>query len=190
MAAQLGLTIPNDFSNVEGIQTLKGVTGSDLDLTTSPLYGAKVGYFSPQLNWLGVETEFFYTNPHVKQQRFTASAPLLAISATEDLTGAHVRVATWAFNLIARMPGERFQPYAGVGLGINWARVSGVEAGTASDTSPGLNALAGLRFFLTKQIALFGEYKYNRATFDFGSDVMTKGDYSANHFVFGAGYHF
>ncbi len=99
-------------------------------------------------------------------------------------------MATWALNLIARYPGERFQPYAGVGFGIFWARISGQDIGTSSDVSPGLNALGGMRFSLTERLALFGEYKYNQAAFDFGSNVTLYTLYQAHHFVGGLSFQF
>ena len=202
VAAQAGVTFPGDLTNVEGIQTLQGVKTTDLALKTSMEEGIKIGYFLPgSLKWLGVETEAFYTNPHLKQQAIMLSGSVGGQSFapfSSPIDGAHVRMATWAVNLIARYPGVHFQPYAGVGLGIFWARVSGNSAngiGTASDTSPGLNVLAGLRYLVSRHLGVFTEYKYNRATFDFGQDggpfpVDTKADYTAHHVVFGVGYHF
>ena len=53
-----------------------------------------------------------------------------------------------------------------------------VNLGTFDDTDvrPGFQGMAGLRFFLTRHVAVFGEYKYVRAPdFDFKltSDVGT-----------------
>ncbi len=191
MAGQVGVALPNDFSNIEGTGSISGVTLRDLDLATSAAYGAKVGYFFDSVKWLGVETEFYHANPHIKQQQVTACFAGVCESVVSS--GAHMRVRTVAFNLIARYPGEQFQPYAGVGLGLFFAKISD-ETGSAKDTAPGLNVVVGSRFFLSKSVALFGEYKYNRASFKFDNAFDTgaglKGDYSANLFVFGVGYHF
>jgi len=65
-----------------------------------------------------------------------------------------------------------------------------VDLGTGSDTSLGLNALAGIRFFLTKNMALFGEYKYNRTSFDFGGTASLHVLYQAQHFAGGLSLHF
>jgi len=144
-----------------------------------------------------METEFFYTNPHVKQQDVTTTFPAGPFSSTDPFPGARMRVATWAVNAIVRFSGERFQPYIGVGPGVFWGRISGNDVnaagnnfGTGSDTSLGLNALAGARFFVTKRLALFGEYKYNRATFDFGGSAQLHFLYQAQHFVGGLSLHF
>jgi opacity protein-like surface antigen len=197
VAGQLGVTFPNDFSSVEGINSNAGFTLTDLKLKSSLEWGLKAGYFLPKsLNWLGVETEFFQTHPHFQQQNATVTPPGAPLG-TFSFGGAHVRVSTWAFNLIARYPGAQFQPYAGVGLGINWATVDDTPAnnvGKASDTAAGLNVLAGLRFLVTQNVGLFTEYKYNSASFSFGGTAPTtvdiKGHYSANHIVFGVSYHF
>jgi opacity protein-like surface antigen len=178
-----GLTSPERLQDVRGAGNLSTLKLTDLILARSTILGAKLGLFPSPKSWVGVETEFFYTNPHMKQQDITFSGAVP--TATINFAGAHVRMATWALNLIARYPGERFQPYAGVGFGIFWARISGPDVGTSADTSPGLNALGGMRFALTEHLALFGEYKYNRATFDFGKDVALHALYQAHHFVGG-----
>jgi len=180
-----GATIP--FS-LQDLRQTDGTTITNLDLATSGIFGAKVGFFLPGRDrWMGVETEFFYTNPHIKQQEATVTDPVLG-PQTGTITGSHVRVATWALNWIIRYPGERFQPYAGIGAGLFWGRVSGSVSGTGSDTSPGVNALAGVRLLLTQRFALFAEYKYNRVTFDFGG--VTHALYQVNNVVGGLSFHF
>ena len=201
-----GYTIGHGFDNVEGTGALSGINLGDIDLKDSGVYGAKVGYFLPRrLNWLGLEMEAFNTTPHLKETAFT--------------TGAHLRVTTLAFNAIARakMMCERhddhdrtgrpttdpdprahdfcrLQPYVGVGLGVFFARASDATGSASDNAVPGLNVLAGVRYFVTERVALFGEYKYNRATFDFdnvgGTAAGLKGDYSASHIVGGLSLHF
>jgi hypothetical protein len=197
-----GYTMGHGFDNVEGTGALSGTNLGDIDLNDSGVYGAKVGYFMPRrLNWLGVEMEAFNTTPHLEETALT--------------TGAHLRVTTLAFNVIARAKmmcdrhddhdrtgrpaGDRhdfcrLQPYVGVGLGVFFARAKD-STGSASDNGvPGLNALAGVRYFFTERVAMFAEYKYNRATFDFddiaGTAAGVKGDYSASHIVGGLSLHF
>ena len=187
-----GVTLPQSFQDVRGTGTLSGIQLTDLDLANSAIVGAKLGFFLPGRDrWSGIETEFFYTNPHIKQQDigFTGSG---VPPTTFNFAGAHVRVATWAVNWILRYPGERFQPYVGFGPGMFWGRMSGVdgELGTGSDSSLGLNALAGARFFFTKRLALFGEYKYNRASFDFGGTAAIHVLYQSNNIVGGLSFHF
>ena len=53
VAGQIGYTSPNDLSSVQGTGTISGLPISDLKLHDSIVYGAKVGYYLPSMNWLG-----------------------------------------------------------------------------------------------------------------------------------------
>jgi opacity protein-like surface antigen len=98
-------------------------------------------------------------------------------------------MATWAINWIVRYPGEWIQPYAGAGLGIFWGRLADPGGTSSADTSPGLNALAGIRVKLGQHLVMFSEYKYNRASFDF-SDPGFHVLYQAHYVVGGLGWSF
>jgi opacity protein-like surface antigen len=197
VAGQVGASIPNKFSNVEGVDSLAGLKFSDLSLQNSFMYGGKLGYYFDSVKWLGIETEVFNTNPNLKQQNVTVTAAGIG-AASGSVIGQHVRVLNWApINVVVRYPGERFQPYAGVGMGVFFARIHDSASGeSSSDTKVGLNTQLGLRFLVTQHVALFGEWKYNRASFNFSDSTPTaatgglKGDYSAHILAFGLGYHF
>jgi opacity protein-like surface antigen len=194
VAGQVGVNIPNNITNVEGTGPLAGVSFSDLSLQDSFMYGAKLGYYFEALKWLGVETEVFNSNPNIKQQNVTFSAG--GASITLPVAGQSLRVLNWSpITVVVRYQAGQFEPYAGVGLGVYFAHVSsGGES--SSDTNVGFNSQLGLRYKVTQNLALFGEWKYNRAhlNFDFstptGSAGGFKGDYSANLLAFGVGYHF
>jgi opacity protein-like surface antigen len=205
-----GYTFGHGFNNVEGTGLASGTDLGDIGLKNSGVYGAKLGYFLPdRLNWLGFEVEGFNTTPHLKESNIAGVA----------LPGANLRVTTLAFNAIARAklmcerdydePGRaprrstdpdyrddfcRLQPYIGAGLGVFFARVSSGGTSASDNGVPGFNGLAGVRYYLTRNVALFGEYKYNRATFDFdnvaGSGVGINGTYSVSHVVGGLSLHF
>ena len=122
VAGQVGVTLPQSLSNVEvsdpSIGLPSGSTFSNLDLQTSVMYGAKLGYYFESLKWLGVETEVFNTTPHVKQQPITVTVPG-SPSFTINPAGSYLRVLTWApINLVVRYQMGKFEPYAGVGMGI------------------------------------------------------------------------
>ena len=60
-----------------------------------------------------------------------------------------------------------------------------------------MNALAGLKYFVHRNVAIFGEYKFNYAGFDFqqfqstaGGAQGIEGNYKASHFVGGLAVHF
>ncbi len=105
-----GVTVPQPFQDVKTFGESTGLKLSNLDLARSAVYGAKLGLFQADpISWLGIETEVFYTNPHVKQQDvdiLTLGLP----SGSLNLAGAHVRITTWALNWVVRYTGKRFQP--------------------------------------------------------------------------------
>lgn len=196
VAGQVGANIPNKFSNVQGVDSSAGLTISDLSLQNSLMYGAKLGYYFNSIKWLGVETEVFNSTPHLKQQDVTVS--LGGASATGNVPGQSVRVLNWApINIVVRHQMGGFEPYAGVGMGVFFANLKdGASGESSSTTNVGLNTQLGLRYKVTENVAVFGEWKYNRASLNFSESSPTqatggfKGDYSANIFAFGVGYHF
>jgi len=196
VAGQVGANIPNKFSNVQGVDSSAGLTTSDLSLQNSLMYGAKLGYYFDSIKWLGVETEVFNSTPHLKQQDVTVSFG--GASATGNFSGQSVRVLNWApINIVVRHQMGGFEPYAGVGMGVFFANLKdGASGESTSSTSVGLNTQLGLRYMVTQNVAVFGEWKYNRASLNFSESSPTqqtggfKGDYSANIFAFGVGYHF
>lgn len=190
--------------DAEGTGLLNGVSFGNGSLASSAVVGAKVGGFFPQsLNWFGVEAELYNTTPHIEQQGSAA--------------GSHMRVTTLAVNAIARgqfacekkyleteQVTERFafqyvtefcrlQPYAGVGLGLYWVDISNSSFSAHANFVPGFNALGGIRYYFTDRIAMFTEYKYNRATLNFsGVQGLAgfEGVYSINLIVAGFTYHY
>jgi opacity protein-like surface antigen len=215
IAGHAGVTVPRDTTQ----GTLNG-TGdpiftdptksfptylSDLNLETSVVYGGKIGYYFESARALGIEVEGFSTTPNIKQQTAQLSQPGQD-QTPFDISG-NLRVTTAAVNLVVRYPGARFQPYAGAGVGVFWAQLK-TPVDSDTDTAPGFNALAGLRYLLTEHIALFGEWKYQHAVFDFNTQTFAsatlpqgaiaqanslsgvKFHYQADMFTFGLSYHF
>ncbi len=193
IAGQVGAGFPQDLRNVKGTGTIQGVDFNDLNLADTLIYGGKLGYFfeDPGWKWVGVELEAFTGNPHVKRQEMTA--PGGGPTATALGNGAHVQTLTTAVNVIARYPHPRWQPYAGIGMAFVHARVSD-EGFSISDSSPGLNLLAGLKGFLTKDLAVFVEAKYTYSSFQFNDAGVVgagiKGVYSMPGVVAGIAWHF
>ena len=202
-----GFTWGHDFTEAEGTGSLKGQTFGTRGLANSVVYGAKLGYFHPgRLNWLGLEVEGFNTTPNIKE---SSGSP-----------GSHLRVTTLAFNVIARTTlgcgrSDRddrnnlrgswssalddharcpLHVYAGAGPGIFFAETSNQFGRSTDNGRVGLNALAGLKYFMNRHIAVFAEYKFNYARFDFnqaqGSTAGLTGNYLASHVVGGLAWHF
>src|SRR4030095_14924739 len=176
-AAFGGYTFGGKF-DAEGTGLFNGASFGNGSLANSAVVGEKAGgCVLNALSWFGVEGELFNTTPNIEQQGAAA--------------GSHMRVTTLAINAIARarfacekkhldteQVTERFafhyvtefcrlQPYAGVGLGIYWVDISNSSFSAHANFVPGFNALAGVRYHFTDRIAMFTEYKYNRATFNF-----------------------
>ena len=189
VAGQVGVNLPHSLSNVEW--SAGGVTlgGNDLSLHNSLMYGAKLGYYFDSLRWLGVETEVFNATPHVKQQNLTIG-PFDFGTAP----GLNLRVLTWApVNIVVRHQMGAFEPYGGVGLGVFFSRLSdGTDSSSSTDV--GLNTQLGLRYRVTTNLALFGEWKFNHANISHnnlaGTGLNVSADYNAHNLVFGVGYHF
>jgi opacity protein-like surface antigen len=196
VAGPVGATIPNKTTNIEGVDSAAGLNVSDFSLHNSVMYGAKLGYYFELMKWLGVETEVFNTTPNIKQQAITVSGPGGSTSGT--VPGQDLRILNWSpLTVVVRYQAGQFEPYAGVGMGIYFPRIHDGQSGeSASDTSVGLNTQLGACYLVAKNFSVFGEWKYNRANFNFSDSAPTaatgslKGDYSANLFAFGVGYHF
>lgn len=207
VAGQVGATLPSlggGLTNIDvGSPFLQGTTHSDLDLQNSVLYGGKIGYYFRSARWFGLETEIFNTTPNIKQQTHTFSNPSTApVSAT--LQGAHLRVTMWSpINIMLRYPKGRLQPYIGLGPGIFFARIKGEGLGAENPTSTssngtiGFNAKAGVEYFMTRHLSVFGEWKYNYARFSFSENqdlfpfpYAFKATYSVQNVAFGLAYHF
>ena len=163
--------------------------GNDLSLHNSLMYGAKLGYYFDSLNWLGVETEVFNATPHVKQQNLTIGGFDFGTAP-----GLNLRVLTWLpVNIVVRHQMGAFEPYAGVGLGVFFSRLSdGTDSSSSTDVR--LNAQLGLRYRVTTNLALFGEWKFNHANISHndlaGTGLNVSADYNAHNLVFCVGYHF
>ncbi len=209
IGGQIGTHIAgNTLSNVELTDFSPTGSMSDRELSRSVLGGAKVGYYFPRARWFGIETEFFYATPHIKQQSTTITiqpgavlngfGPVVGGTTEGVLSGDHFRVMTWVpVNLMFRYHKTRLQPYIGVGPGIFFARVhttvTGFE-GTQNSTNIGLNAKAGLEYFFTRHFSAFAEWKYNRTSFNFEANSSGafgfKADYDVHFVAGGLNFHF
>jgi opacity protein-like surface antigen len=200
VAGQFGLTFPQSLSG--GVTTQEGIGG--LDISDQPLkrsvnIGAKLGHYFSRARWIGVETGLSYTTPHIKEGSLTFTGPGGSLSSG-TLSGVHQRIIIWdVVTLMLRYPGNRLQPYIGVGPALFFASLKGPTAPPGqSATAIGLNAEAGVRYFMTRHWALFGEGKYNRARLGYISNDSNaaadpfgfRATYSALTLSLGISYHF
>lgn len=206
IAGQFGVTLPSVAGKSLGEGDLTGrfiTPGSKVSaqsLDESILYGGKIGHYFKAVPWLGLEAEVYNTTPHIKQQMITFSGPSGPIGSI-NVPGLHLRVLTVApFNVMFRYHKARLQPYVGVGPGLFFARIEDpalTSNNTQSSMGFGVNAQAGVRYYITRQIALFGEGKFNYTQFSF--DETPAGffnlfgfdaDYKMFHASFGLSVHF
>jgi opacity protein-like surface antigen len=182
-----GITNPGAFSNATlSSPTLGGGVAnariSDLELKSGLVGGVKAGYFFNARPWLGIETDLFTRKPDVKQQTIVGGTTAGTVFAA-NLPTTSLRLTTWAFNVIIRSPtmGDVFQPYGGMGYALFLANGS---QGGSSDTrlTPGFQLVAGARILLAPKWAIFGEFKFSRATIRFGE---FRGNYESQLFVLG-----
>lgn len=209
ISGQFGAALPSlakGLTNGEFTDLSPHGTISDRDLQSSLVLGLKGGYYFPRARWFGLETELFYTTPHIKQQPTTITiqpgttykgVPVPITSATGNLSGDHFRVMTWVpINLMFRYHKTRLQPYIGVGPALFMGRITqttqGFE-GSQSSTRIGLNAKAGLDYFITRHVSVFGEWKYNLVKFEFAesdTQLAYSTTYQMHMAVLGLSYHF
>ena len=181
-----GYGFPNDLSNRSFSGDLLPLPLMDIGIENSVVGGGRLGFYLDQFSFLGFETEGFFTEPEI-----------------ENNFNEKLRIITWAFNVLLRYPGKRFQPYFGAGLGLFFAEVVTDVPGPSpsDDWVPGLNLLGGIRGFVTDSIALFAEYKFNYVKLNLKTEVFnfqdlstftfgTKGTYSTNMIVGGLSFHF
>jgi opacity protein-like surface antigen len=160
----------------------------DLSFESSVVFGAKAGYFFERDllgGNVGVELDVYHFEPNLDAQnvRFTGLFAGFSGDVQTRLQSADIEVTAVSLNLLYRfrlLPGPqhprgRLQPYVGVGAGAFIARLATQTSPfdtnkdiSDTDVRPGVQALGGLRYFLTRNIALFAEYKFIQTdTFSF-----------------------
>lgn len=162
VAAYLGGTFPLDATRT---QTATGVSASGISVDESVVFGGKIGFWSDPIPWLGVELDISGYEADIPQQ----VAPGLIVIATE------MDITAFGFHFLGRIPlgppvGDPFRrAYFYLGGGPAIVAVAGERGGVSQDvTEFGVHALAGFKFFLSPNIALFAEYKFSftEVTFD------------------------
>lgn len=146
--------------------------------------------------------------------RFTADVPngqVLPAFGTFQTTGTPIGFAIFgvgpqfavdnmALNLLFRypiwatpdMPQGRWHPYIGIGGGAQRAKLS-ILGYEETSTSPSVQALGGIKFFVVKYLALFGEAKWTQGwhTFKYETDsYWERYSISTIHLVGGVALHF
>jgi opacity protein-like surface antigen len=180
----VGAAITNDKDlrtevEVDGAPLVNGLA-RDLSFDTSVVFGAKAGYFfdRPLLGGnVGAELDVYHFRPNVDEQqvRFTGLLAGVNGDTRTTLPATNIEVTAVTLNLLyrfglatdAQYPRGRLQPYVGAGAGAFIARLSTTTTPfdankdiSDTDVQPGFQTVAGMRWFLTRSVALFAEYKF------------------------------
>jgi opacity protein-like surface antigen len=120
---------------------------------------------------LGAEIEVFGLGGSVRAPRTTSG------TGTTQAQGSLITITTM-YNLMLRYPGETIQPYIGAGVGSSTGILynANIQSGnvglsrTSGDLAFAYQFLGGVRAFVTKQLFLFGEYKYFVTSYSWGTE--------------------
>ena len=169
----------------------------DIDVEDTVVFGFKVGYTPPPLQYFSFEFEYSYLNPDVDKT-------VLPRTGTGNATiDGDVKFNNFMFNVIAKYPAGKFHPYFGVGLGFSSFDLS------VSTTSPARSAsddgtvfawqiLVGLEIDLTNNLSIDIGYRYfatEEADYDHDHDYYydhygTSLDYNTSMVTLGLKYRF
>lgn len=160
---------------------VRGMIGAGIKFDIYPSFTNKM---------LGLEVEAFGLGGSVRAPRMTSGA------GVTQAQGSVISINTM-YNFMLRYPGETIQPYIGAGVGSSTGILynANIQSGnvglsrTSGDLAFAYQFLGGVRAFVTKQLFLFGEYKYfvtkyswdsggagsQRVNLDFQSQIISGG---------------
>ena len=184
----LGGVVPED-GNVNGEASPFGVSINDsakADYDNSYIVGGRVGFWSPANRWIGLALDVSY----FELEGDGTETKILPVSAL----------------VILRYPGDRLQPYMGIGAGFFFTdtkvdvQLNGQNknfSDTAADL--GLDSRAGIAWRLFRDFAIFGEYRFTYFEADYSDKINSGGiesevnieiDNKVHYFLLGFSYRF
>ena len=149
-------------------QTPYPTTAKDIAMGTSPVFGLKLGYYFHKAPHFGMEGDFFYSQPSIREQTVTLTTPFPPNNAIPGNKAIfpHQTVNQWtlAYHFMGRLgflkddevPFGRIQPYVGIGPGFTV-----IYGKWDSAKNFGIDGVAGVRYMLRKDLSVFTEFKYN-----------------------------
>ncbi len=179
----------------------------DVAQETSLMGGGKLGYWLEAFPNLGIEADAYHFSPDSERNNVPISGNIAGVpvpARTVSLGADRASILVLGFHLMGRLrflqsselPNGRLQPYLGVGPGIFFADVSTFGVAHHDDTV-GVQALAGLKVFLSRLVSLFGEYKFShfssellRIATDKGKSTKVTLDLNSHHLYGGVALHF
>jgi len=190
-----------DWKFFEFPPPFQGRTAKNIEYQPGILGGIKFGRFFDTLPWFGLELEANFSRNNIRGNQGRISPPVPG-GPTNIFTGPDwFMILDMQCNLLARygflpdkeVPFGRLQPYVGVGPGFEviWAKDDSAK-------NFAIEALSGIRYMCTQNIAVFCEYKFSyqfKVEYEnFRSKQPQEGtmmfDVPHHRIVFGVSYHF
>ena len=160
----MGGVVPED-GDVDGKASPFGVIINDstkADYDNTYIVGGRGGFWLPNTPWVGAAVDFSYFEL--------------------DADGTETKVLPVSALAIFRYPGNRLQPYIGIGAGVFFTDTEvdiqlGGENKNFSDTAVdfGLDARAGLAWKIFRRVAIFGEYRFTYYEADYSDKIDSGG---------------
>jgi opacity protein-like surface antigen len=148
----------------DDLEVSGGSAGSgDLGIDSGYVAGLKGGYILPQMQYVALEFEYFYTSNDFEGQTVGASR----------INDGDITTSNFFLNVLLRYPVSWFQPYIGLGIGWSWGETSGSGTGSLSQI---LNQdandfawqfLLGADFMINPQWAIDVGYRYVQCSYGF-----------------------
>ena len=153
------------------------VTAHGVNLNDSPTFGAKITawHLPRQYKWqpqIGLELDYTkFTadlDPQITGATGTSFTPGFEAGSVIFTQPVDLSVNILAANLLFRypiwatpeMPQGRWYPYVGAGIGVQRTHLSdSVVSHQETSYSPAIQGIAGLKIFIFRNFALFGEWK-------------------------------
>lgn len=188
-------------------------TAKRVKRTDSDSWGGRVTawHLPRKYNWqpqIGLGLDWTRFTPDIHAQH-TGGSGRVNIPGMEivgwDLTPEDFNVDIVTLNLMFRypfgvtptLPQGRWSPYVGVGVGAQRARLTDPVLGfRRDDYSPAYEVVAGLKFFVFRHLAVFGEFKRTSAEHEFQFGNVAPPGYeerhniTSNHLLAGVALHF
>lgn len=201
--AGFAIPLPTTVNQTNATQSTN-FTAQDVKLDSSGSYGMKLTAWTTALR----PKNGFDLGIEIDHTRFSADTLAQTVSASGMSQGVPVRsafvntnevaVRTIAVNALFRipygiteaLPHGRWYPYLGVGGGVQHASMRLTDGSEDSNSALLVQGLAGVKIFVVRHVAIFGEYKFTYAEHSFVFDSTRNETIQAHHMTFGVALHF
>ncbi|MDF2458745.1 MAG: exported protein of unknown function [Nitrospira sp.] len=200
-----GFAIPRETTvNQTNATQSTNFTAQDVKLDSSGSYGMKLTAWTTALRPkngfdLGIEIDHTRFSADTRAQTVSAGGMSQGVAVQSAFINKNeVGVRTIAVNALFRipygiteaLPHGRWYPYFGVGGGVQHATMRLTDGSEDSNSALLAQGLAGVKIFIVKHVAIFGEYKFTYADHSFVFDSTRNETIQAHHMTFGVALHF